>query len=913
MLSNKLTFSLTLIVMLVAAFAFLTVPVMAQTAGDITPAATAGGFVVLSQVAPDGTTGDVLGTTGDVTIAEVATMPADLEVFLRNGGTIELQTQIEGTGDAAATLAADNAMALMHHLVITEVMSGRDYTGTPNPAITADSQWIEVYTNKAAPANVLAATPAYRVVWHPAPRHTESYVVRDPLTTPDDATDDVSWVIVDRVSLINKFGNGWTNKSTSGNAVAEVGETNVPQKDVVSMYRVNDLADADKTKYKDNTFGSGIEDGSWAASAYPGNATVGFLATPGGVHRTVPGGVLSYAKAAVTAADNGGMGVIINEIRDDTSAQNVDWVELHNVNLTGDPISVNGWRLRLTTATMNDDGTYGGHTDGVLAVIPDYKIAPGEFLLIVNRNPEETDLAGGIDLQDIIGKNEVNKGARHVYFVSADLNLPGSGKYLITLRSGDLTSSHEQFVDFAGNGFFPNDGTDMHPLRGWSPPGDRADFNVDTLASATMTIGRTTGLKSNGEYRSNSGGNRIHQDHWRTYTNQGSIGYDRDVDPLTSPGTPGYGNQGAVNLISDDRKNTSGTDDYAFGGDISISEVMYNAGPHWNLVQWIELYNSSLSEAIDLGGWKMEIQNKEDVQSYVDASFLFNAGTVIQPNQTLLIVSRSGANDVASSRVYDLFRHHRDDLGLPAGRVARLLSRTGFNIKLYAKLDDRMGDVRFREPMEVVDEAGNLMVSVDNAERTVMWELPTSADPNVRQSIVRQYGERMRDGDGRPDPANDGTMEDSWNLSDLAGAGISYYGHGDDIGTPGFRLGGPLPVELASFRPLRDKATGAVTIRWATESELNNAGFNILRSESKTGAFQVVNVKGIIPGHGTTSEKHTYEWTDTTAKPNVVYYYQIEDVSFDGNRTTLATTHLRGNVTAAGKVTTTWGDLKTQN
>ncbi len=903
MLSNKLTFSLTLIVMLVAAFAFLTVPVMAQTAGDITPAADAGDFVVLSQAAT------ALGITG-VTATEVASMPADLEVFLRNGGTIELQASIDSTdnatmvaGYATSTDADEMAMSLRHHLVISEVMSGRDYTGTP-PAITADSQWIEVYTNAAVDSSITLGGTPYRVVWYPTPRHTVSFdTVEQTDFGATDATDAI-WVIVDRVSLINRFGNGWTNKSTSGNAVAEVAETNVPQKDVVSMYRTRDLT-ADASAYLGTaSFGSGIEGGSWAASAYPANVTVGFLASPGSVHRTVPGGVQSFAKAAVTAADNGGMGVIINEIRDDTSASNVDWIELHNVNLTGDPISVNGWRLRLTTANDNDS---------VLAVIPDYKIAPGEFLLIVNRNPEETDLAGGIDLQDIIGKNEVNKGARHVYFVSANLNLPGSGAYLVTLRSGDLTSSHEQFVDFAGNGFFAATGTEMHPLRGWAPPGDRADFNVDTLASATMTIGRTTGLKSNGEYRSNSGGNRIHQDHWQTYTNQGSIGYDRDVDPLTSPGTPGYGNQGAVNLISDDRKNTSGTDDYAFGGDISISEVMYNAGPHWNLVQWIELYNSSLSEAIDLGGWKMEIQNKEDVQSYVDASFLFNAGTVIQPNQTLLIVSRSGANDVASSRVYDLFRHHRDDLGLPAGRVARLLSRTGFNIKLYAKLDDRMGDVRFREPMEVVDEAGNLMVSVDNAERTVMWELPTSADPNVRQSIVRQYGERMRDGDGRPDPANDGTMEDSWNLSDLAGAGISYYGHGDDIGTPGFRLGGPLPVELASFRPLRDKATGAVTIRWATESELNNAGFNILRSESKTGAFQVVNVKGIIPGHGTTSEKHTYEWTDTTAKPNVVYYYQIEDVSFDGNRTTLATTHLRGNVTAAGKVTTTWGDLKTQN
>ena len=177
---------------------------------------------------------------------------------------------------------------------------------------------------------------------------------------------------------------------------------------------------------------------------------------------------------------------------------------------------------------------------------------------------------------------------------------------------------------------------------------------------------------------------------------------------------------------------------------------------------------------------------------------------------------------------------------------------------------------------------------------------------------MRQYGARVIDLDGVGDLADTGTMMESWLQSDIAGAGISFYGHRDDVGTPGFRLGGPLPVSLSSFRPARDKNTGEVVIRWITQSELNNAGFNILRSETKKGAFKVVNLKGIIAGHGTTSEKHTYQWTDTTAKLNVVYYYQIEDVSLDGNRTILAMTHLRGNVTVAGKATTTWGDLKSQ-
>ena len=63
------------------------------------------------------------------------------------------------------------------------------------------------------------------------------------------------------------------------------------------------------------------------------------------------------------------------------------------------------------------------------------------------------------------------------------------------------------------------------------------------------------------------------------------------------------------------------TSPYAFGGAVSISEVMYDAGPRWNLVQWIELYNSSMTEAVNIGGWELEIRNKEDVESYVDSSF----------------------------------------------------------------------------------------------------------------------------------------------------------------------------------------------------------------------------------------------------------------------------------------------------
>ena len=133
----------------------------------------------------------------------------------------------------------------------------------------------------------------------------------------------------------------------------------------------------------------------------------------------------------------------------------------------------------------------------------------------------------------------------------------------------------------------------------------------------------------------------------------------------------------------------------------------------------------------------------------------------------------------------------------------------------------------------------------------------------------------------------------------------------DDLANPGYRRGGPLPVQLAGFRPLRTES-GEVVIKWRTESEINNAGFNILRSENRDGDFKVINVKGIIPGHGTSSEQHLYAYRDTTAKPNVIYYYRIEDVSFDGTRQTLVTVRLKGQVSATNKLTTTWSRLKAQ-
>ena len=117
----------------------------------------------------------------------------------------------------------------------------------------------------------------------------------------------------------------------------------------------------------------------------------------------------------------------------------------------------------------------------------------------------------------------------------------------------------------------------------------------------------------------------------------------------------------------------------------------------------------------------------------------------------------------------------------------------------------------------------------------------------------------------------------------------------------------PLPVTLSQFRAQHTDA--GVLLKWITESEVDNAGFYIYRSEIEDGEFKLINPT-IIQGAGTTGERSEYRWVDTTAKPNTVYYYRIEDVSHAGEREQLATVKLRGFISASGKRTTRWANLK---
>ena len=319
---------------------------------------------------------------------------------------------------------------------------------------------------------------------------------------------------------------------------------------------------------------------------------------------------------------------------------------------------------------------------------------------------------------------------------------------------------------------------------------------------------------------------------------------------------------------------------------IAISEIMYATSTD-TLPQWIELHNRS-TRRVSLEGWKVTIRNHPEDTTVLATNLTVTLGAkILDADQVLLLVTEQGDHS-GTGEAKDTLRADgvvilKDLIGGTQGY--RLLSETAFKVTLKAPVVTKTGRKR-----KILSEiAGNLGAIPE-------WELPLIKG-NQRSSIIREYDSN----DATASPY-DGSRADGWELIAKKGSRhtiqhVTYYGHRSDHGTPGYRARAilstkppdspvklsDLPVKLSHFRPARDRATGATVITWSTLSELNNAGFFIKRGYQRDRAFKVINAT-MIRGAGTTNEKQFYTYTDTTAKPNVVYYYQLECVSVDSTR-----------------------------
>ncbi len=787
-------------------------------------------------------TGKVVGTTtvtsGSIGANDFATIGSqdlpDLEEFFDLGGTIGLSN-----GDATDDKNSRT-------VVISEILWGLDF-GAP---VEEQTQWqfIELYNTTASSINLATWTLTF----------TEG--------RPVPASD------IDQVS--NRYRIGWELGDTHGQSGRVTGTTAtdlasaITPTNIISMYRninYNHVetqaakATVDRAELVKGIPG-GNGSGSWKASQRRSEYSRWIYDSKRDKH--------FVSTAILTASPVARTPFIINEVSNGSGDTN-DWVEIRNV--TDSEASLKNYHLSYVSGFDKD-------TSLVNFKDKDIKVPGNGVILLVNTDPKNTGIAAGRNAA-VAEEDQELTGATSRYYINSNLKLPDDGKFNLILRNAhDKLKKSSHFMDVIGGLVVTDDtkGTSLWPLVATGGPhGDVVEANGRDLKSGYVYIRKNAG-----------GGTGEHHLGRAGYT---GVGYDRTtLKSDANGGTPGYDNGALKGKIAD-----------LSGAEVTISEIMVDTGEaRQNLAQWIELYNASVTQAVNLAGWKLQLENaatNEALETNTFSATITLDAMTISPNQTVLIATTSGrvsdTDHFPSTRVVNLWttKKHRDALEM-ARRTDPVLSSTGFHLKL-TDADNKL-----------VDEAGNL----DGNRRTrdeIAWVLPVGEDDGRRSSLIRVYDEGI---------AVKGTLEGAWTSADATNLAFAishtFYGDADDFGTPGFRGGGPVPVSLSKFRPER-LDDGSIRIVWITESELNNAGFNILRSEKRDGEFTQINTK-LIAGQGTTSERTTYTHTDPSAKPNVVYYYQIQDVSLDGKVQTLRQSRIKGQISAAGKLTTTWGELK---
>jgi hypothetical protein len=117
--------------------------------------------------------------------------------------------------------------------------------------------------------------------------------------------------------------------------------------------------------------------------------------------------------------------------------------------------------------------------------------------------------------------------------------------------------------------------------------------------------------------------------------------------------------------------------------------------------------------------------------------------------------------------------------------------------------------------------------------------------------------------------------------------------HGNGAPCPATTTIPPTVIEPASFTatPYRK----AVILEWQTESEIDNIGFNLYRSESEKGGYIRIN-ESLIPAEGSPPQGASYEFVDSDVKNRKTYWYKLEDVDLNGTAT------MHGPITATPRL-----------
>ncbi len=170
---------------------------------------------------------------------------------------------------------------------------------------------------------------------------------------------------------------------------------------------------------------------------------------------------------------------------------------------------------------------------------------------------------------------------------------------------------------------------------------------------------------------------------------------------------------------------------------------------------------------------------------------------------------------------------------------------------------------------------GCLVTTTDTFIGTILTFQTTS---NVISPTVIAWGGHISDDTDWPLHAAPTISGASYHMYIVGcGSGINGCGSQDNQVTIGEA---PTAVTLSKFDVL-EVVPAHVTLNWTTASEINTAGFNVYRAESPTGPFTRVNPQ-LIPTSADSIVGGKYQYQDSSVSPGKTYYYQLEDVEYNG-------------------------------
>ncbi len=856
---------------------------------------------------------------------------------------------------------------------ISEIMWGLDL-GQTNRDSQIQSQWIELHNVNSKPVKVLIYAQQGREpgladnMQLIRDGFVHNTLAGDTIVKKTGGA--LGGMVVDAVTNINNKGDGreagWDLLGDSGNSVT--GDA------LTSMHRILPGGQPAYSAAQNYTKRDGRDKGVWRAASniyarletsQPGSATTNvvvitdYKGTPG--QRNDYTGVTLHTKKPTTNPSDS-PALVFNEIGNRaTSDKKYEWIEIRNT--TGSQQSLRAYRITMLKAVG---------TESILIDIPHNQAAeiPAHgVLLLLASDPDGDDdhpLSVGYNIDEPLEDQELGSKGAHVPRYKV-VNFQGdgipNGNFILVLRSPHNAGKNQR----SATGADANGGRDLHKIVDLA--GHSGNLSKSIAAGGYPNPVSETSMWPLHSFPGSHGGNNITDDKvWqrRRVNSKDKLRLGAgDWDGSSSFGAVGYTGIGYRRRVPSEGR-YGGDPGYhgpkvdvatSVTGDVIISEMMLSTGPSASreLPQWIEITNNSGTRAIDLkthSGWRLVIETPNDAIRTINFKD-WDHGSLIYPKQTVLIVAGSPSRNAEAGgdklstnilfkddRVFNVVREYGTGftkMQLDPDNPRELTNSDRFRFlhpkQFHIKLIDGKGNM--------ADEVGNL----DGEPRTndtADWEYPDGLTlkkegrTQYRTSFIRVFDE----GTARPavgsdavdvlplDAVRSGVVEaadldfndyDSvipakyaWIHASVLNFDSIYvrhtwYGSESDFGTPGALKGQPLPVQLSFFRPTLED--GKVVIRWTTESELDNAGFNIYRSESRNGEFTQVNDK-LIQGKGTTAERSNYKWVDTSAKLGVAYFYQIEDVSFAGERQTLRTTKIKGLISAKDKLTTKWGELK---